>query len=119
MSPVKTTRLDQALAIRDGLLKRCPDWYRGAAEVRMTVPGFECVLHRHPDGVHSTLQIWPDHGERFGDNKVLDNKVLNLWWDSYGRGELVSLRKPKAWMDILLATLDPEGAARRSLRLVK
>jgi hypothetical protein len=114
------SRLEQAIAIRDALLKRCPEWYRRDADnvrrVTVPVPGFECKLLRHSDGVHCSLEIWPDTGEHIGQDKLLGDKLLNLWWDDHGRGELVSLRAPKQWMDQLLTHLDPDGGGKRVAR---
>jgi hypothetical protein len=109
------TRLDQALTIRDAVLQR----YRGprftpSRAVRVFLPGFECQLHYYPGqlgGLPFTLQIWPvsegPHPLRPG-RKVLHNKLLHLAWGDVGRAELISLRKPREWVDTLLARLQDD-----------
>jgi hypothetical protein len=44
-------------------------------------------------------------GSSSARSKILQNKVLHLAWSNQGPAYLISLRKPREWVDTILARL--------------
>jgi hypothetical protein len=114
------TRLEQALAIRDGLLKLHSKGHWEGARTSLRVgmqsfnvplPGFKCSfcrIERDLLGVYYQLNIWPDTGRPAPRGGTEGGpKVLLLEWDDDGHAKLVSIRKPQEWVATVLALLDP------------